>query len=342
MTTISRFRPFCHLMDHHCLRHQQAQLLSTSIPEKAVPCPDLVGLGFCGWDTICLVPEIPSNGKVEIEQTLMQGGGPAATAIYAAQKLGSSAAFLGVVGDDENGDNILREFRERGVDTGGMIRRLNATSPMAICWTESQKGHRSIAWSKGTGAPLKPEEVCLDKVLSSRVLHLDGHQTEAALYAAKAARSAGVTTCLDAGTLLEGMDALLGFTDIVIASEDFARAFTRQTSLEFALRHLLMEGPRWAVITCGEQGSLGYDGTRFYKVPAFTVRVVDTTGAGDVFHGAFLHAYLQGGDFGENLKFASAAAALKCEQLGGRTGIPSPKRLTAFLHEQSTRSKTCF
>lgn len=274
--------------------------------------------------------------KVEIVRSLTQGGGPSATATYAAQRLGSTTAFIGVVGDDENGRNILREFREGGVHVDGIVEREAASSPTAFCWTEQREGRRSIAWSRGTVAPLHPEEVDLDMVRSSRALHLDGHQADAAIHAAKAAKAEGVTVCLDAGTMLDGMDVLLGHTDIVIASEWFARTFTGHADLEDALRHLRAMGAQWAVATCGKHGSIGYDGSHFFRVPAFAVQVVDTTGAGDVFHGAFLHCHLQGGDLTESLRFASAAAALKCEQLGGRTGIPTRERLEAFLHTQPT------
>lgn len=298
---------------------------------------DIVGLGFCGWDYVCLLPEIPIDHKVEIIRSLTQGGGPSATATYAAARLGSKTAFIGAVGDDENGRCILRDFREGGVDVSGIIERKGSSSPVAYCWTEQKQGKRSIAWSRGSIQPLRPEEVNLEIVRSSRVLHLDGHQTEAAIYAAKAARAAGVTVCLDAGTILHGIDVLLGHTDIVIASEWFARTYTRQADLESALQRLIKMGPHLAVVTCGERGSVGYDGRNFCKVPAQAVRVVDTTGAGDVFHGAFLHRHLSGGDLIESMRFAAGAAALKCEQLGGRTGIPTLGQLEEFLQQHATK-----
>lgn len=294
---------------------------------------DLVGLGFCGWDYVCLLPEIPIDHKVEIVRSLTQGGGPSATATYAAARLGSRTAFIGAVGDDENGRSILRDFREGGVDVGGILERKGASSPVAYCWTEQKEGKRSIAWSRGSVQPLRAEEINMELVRSSRVLHLDGHQTAAALHAAKAARAAGVTVCLDAGTILDGIDALLTDTDIVIASEWFARTYTRQADLEAALRRLHKMGPRWAVVTSGEQGSLGFDGERFVRVAALPARVVDTTGAGDVYHGAFLHRYIKGGGLEESMRFAAGAAALKCEQLGGRTGIPTLGRLEEFLQQ---------
>lgn len=290
----------------------------------------LIGLGFCCWDHVCLVPDIPRDGKVEILASLQQGGGPAATAIFAAQRLGTSTGFLGVVGDDESGDRILREFQAEGVDTSGMKRRAGASSATGYCWASQKTGERSIAWSRGSAVPLLSEEIEA-AVSGCRVLHLDGHQTVAALHAASVVRPHGATVCLDAGTLHPGMAGLLEKVDIVIASESFARDFTGEHSLESALRRLRVPGVRWAVVTSGEKGSLGWDGDEIVRLPAFPVPVVDTSGAGDVYHGAFLHRFLQGGDLRDCMIWGAGAAAMKCTQPGGRTGAPTADRLEDFL-----------
>lgn len=291
----------------------------------------LTGLGFCSWDYVCAIPRVPVDGKVQILRRQNQGGGPAATAVFAAQRLGAKTAFIGVAGDDEGGRGILAEFHACGVDTSAMRIRTGAESSVSFCWAEQETGHRSIAWAHGTGALLRPEEVDLAVVRASRALHLDGHQTAAALHAATAARDAGVIVCLDAGTLVPGIDELVRRCDIVIASERFAREFTGCRETDDALKALHQRGPRLTVITEGARGSVGYDGRASVRMPAFPVRVVDSTGAGDVYHGAFLCRHLEGGTLAESMRFASAAAALKCEVLGGRAGIPSRERLDEFL-----------
>ena len=303
--------------------------------QKELNAPDLVGLGYCSWDYLCIVPEIPLDQKVEIVRSLNQGGGPSATATFAAQRLGAKTAYIGAVGDDEAGQNILREFAEAGVDVSGMIERIGATSGVSYCWADQKQGKRSIAWARGTAKPLRADEVNLELVRSCKVLHLDGHQTEAAIYAASEARAAGVSVCLDAGTMVPGIESILENTDIVIASEWFAGKYTGEATLEDQLVKLKGPRTRWVVATCGDNGSMGYDGHDFVTVPAFNVNVVDTTGAGDVFHGAFLHSYLRGGDLTESMRFASGAAALKCEQMGGRTGIPTFEQLKTFLKQQT-------
>lgn len=297
---------------------------------------DVIGLGYCSWDFLCVVPEVPINGKVEIVRRLEQGGGPSATAIFAAQRLGARTAFVGVVGDDEAGRKIRNDLEAEGVDVSAMVTRVGEESGMSYCWAEQTRAARSIAWTHGTAKPLGPGEINEDLVRSSRILHLDGHQTEAAIPAARLAKAAGITVCLDAGTLVPGIESVLKHADIVIASEYFAERYTQENTVEKQLSALKKEGARWVVITCGERGSMGYDGTQWVKAPAFRVRVIDTTGAGDVYHGAFLRRYLDGASLGECMHFASGAAALKCGALGGRTAIPSLERLETFLKNVSS------
>ncbi|NCC69944.1 MAG: carbohydrate kinase family protein, partial [Clostridia bacterium] len=111
---------------------------------------DIVALGYCSIDHVCLIPEIPKDDKIEIRELHIGGGGPAATAVFAAARLGAKTAFLGAVGDDDDGQAILRELREEGIDTSGVMIRRNAMSPVAYCWVEQKSGRRSIAWSRGT------------------------------------------------------------------------------------------------------------------------------------------------------------------------------------------------
>jgi ribokinase len=193
----------------------------------------------------------------------------------------------------------------------------------------------------GSAKPLSVAEVDENLIRSTRVLHLDGHQTGAAIHAAHVARAAGVTVCLDAGTLVPGIDSILENTDIVIASESFAANYTGEVLYEARLRGLMRHGARWAVVTAGIQGSVGFDGKDFFPMPAFRAEVIDTTGAGDVYHGAFLRRYLDGGSLGECMRFASGAAALKCGALGGRTGIPTPAALEAFLKNAQPQPQPC-
>ena len=165
----------------------------------------------------------------------------------------------------------------------------------------------------------------------SKVLHLDGHQTQAAIAAAKRARAKGVTVSIDAGTLVKGIEELLELCDIVIASEKFAANFTGDANPENSARKLFGESRKFAAVTLGSDGSVGFDGKIIIKQPAFPVKVVDSTGAGDVFHGAFIHQYVKGGGWADCLRFAAAVSAMKCMKFGGRTGIPTLAETEKFL-----------
>lgn len=292
------------------------------------------GIGYCSIDYLSIVPHIPVDDKVEIIRSLIQGGGPAATAIAAAARLGAETAFMSVVGDDESGRKIIDGLAAEGINTSAIMVRKNSESPTAFCWIEQQSGKRSIAWTKGNTVPLAPEELDSDLIKASKVLHLDGHQTQAAIAAAKIARQNGVVVSIDAGTIVPGIDELLAFSDIIIASEKFATRYTGESSLEKAAEKLFHKDCRFSAVTAGIAGSVGFDGKNIIRCPAFKVDVVDTTGAGDVFHGAFAYKYSVGGTWLECMRFSSAVSALKCTKFGGRTGIPDLKTVEKFLEEK--------
>lgn len=296
--------------------------------------PIITGIGYCGMDYLCRVPYIPLDDKVELSESLIQGGGPCATAMVTAARLGAKAAFCGAVGDDERGGLILKGLADERVDTRGVKVRRDIESPAAFCWIEQLTGKRSIAWTRGGAKPLSPREIDRDLICQSDVLHFDGHQTKAALAAAKLARQNGVAVSIDAGTLVADINELLARCDIIIASEKFAARYTGETSPQKALKRLFAGPCRFAAVTLGKKGSVGFDGKTLIKCPPMDVTVVDTTGAGDVYHGAFAYAYATGRTWVECMRFATAVAALKCRAFGGRTAIPDLKTTERFLRKQ--------
>ena len=296
----------------------------------------ITGIGYCSMDCLCIVPWIPQDDKVQAEKTLEQGGGPAATAICASAKLGAKTAFISALGDDSRGQAILEGLARGNVDTTGIKLRLAAESPVAFCWIQANTGKRSIVWSHGSVAPLLPEEVNVALVRDAGLLYLDGHHTDAAIHAARIAREAGVPVMLDAGTIVPRIDELLALTDIVVASEKFAERFTKDPDVEAAVKKLFGKNMKFAAVTCGAEGSIGFDGETIYRQSAFPVKTIDTTGAGDVFHGAFAYCYINDGDWSECLRFAAAVAAMKCTKFGGRTGIPTLTEAEQFLKKHQT------
>ncbi len=292
---------------------------------------DFVGLGFCSNDYLALLPEIPIDNKVQMLQHLVQGGGPAATATVAAARLGVSAAFIGMTGDDEPGKWIVRDFESEKVSTEAMLIRKGHTSAIAYCWIDAPTGKRSVAWTRGDLPELKGEEVDLELVRNARILHLDGHNPAAALAAAKEARRHDIPVLLDAGTLRDGVRELLPYVTILIASELFARQYSGEDDLNKAIFKLADAGAEVTGVTMGKDGSMTLDNGKILHCPAFKIEPADTTGAGDVYHAGFGVRYLETHDLMDCMRFASAVSAIKCLKLGGRAGIPTRAQVDEFL-----------
>ncbi len=292
----------------------------------------VVGVGQASLDLLGRVAQYPPvDQKTELEEILIQGGGPTATALVALTRLGVATAFCGRVGDDEHGRRIRRELEAEGVDCRGLCVEAGATSQFAFIVVEQRTGRRNIFWTRGSVRPLKPADLDLDLITSCRILHLDGLHLDASLEAAATARRYGVVTVLDGGTLRPGVERLLPLIDHPVVSERFARQLDPR-SHQAALQQLLAYGGLAATITCGIQGA--YTLTRagdYFHTPAFPVTAVDTTGCGDVFHGGYVYGLLQGWPVRQVVRFAAACAALKARALGGRTAIPTLDEVAALL-----------
>jgi sulfofructose kinase len=300
---------------------------------------DVVGLGLCTHDYIAIIPHMPKfESSVGMKASSEQGGGPAATAMVAASRLGARAAFVGRVGDDRSGHFILADFARYGVDTAHMSVQAGAESHFIICLVEESTGDRAFIGNRATVAPMTPAELNYEIIRDAKFLHLDGHEPAAAKAAALAAREAGVTVVMDASYRRRG-DELLGLTDILIASRFFYEGYREEWGPDVdpltAAQRLLALGPREVIITLGREGCACACAGQSFLLPAFAVTpVVDTTGCGDVFHGAYIAAKLLDYDFRRAAQFAGAAAGLKVRKIGGRLGIPTKAEVLRFLHEQ--------
>lgn len=295
--------------------------------------PAVVGLGQCSLDYLGRLIEFPARDqKAELEDVLIQGGGPTATALVTLARLGVSTAFLGRVGDDAAGESIREGLLAEGVDCQGLLVDAGCSSQIAFCLADAEAG-RTIFWHRGSARPLSTPDVDFERIAGASTLLLDGLQTEASLAAAQYARQHGVTTVLDGGSWREGTAKLLPWIDHLVVSEKFAYQYGG-ADLDNALTGLAAFGAAAVTITCGSGGSLSCaaDGSRF-TMPAFPVTAVDTTGCGDVFHGGYIYGLLQGYSLTEAVRFAAACAALKTRALGGRTAIPKRAEVDSFLAE---------
>jgi len=246
-----------------------------------------------------------------------------ATALVVLARWGVAVRFAGVVCRDRAGTKILEGLRREKIDTSSTVLRETGHSQLAFICVERRTGRRNIFWSGPEAAGIEPGEVPDAFLQGLGVLHLDGSFPEAALALACKARHAGVPVVLDAGSMKPGITDLIPHTDHLIGSETFARQMAPGRPVEDVLRHLKDRGPALVAVTLGERGSVSlWEDTPVF-LPGLPVRVTDTTGAGDVFHGAYLYGLLQGWPPEQRLRWSTVAAALNCEALGGRAGIPA-------------------
>jgi sugar/nucleoside kinase (ribokinase family) len=274
----------------------------------------------------------------------MQGGGPVATAMVALARLGAGCNYLGSLASDDTAQQIVAELHDHGIDTNHCPQRDSGVSSASVILVEQSNGQRAILFQKSTTTDLQPEEVPTELILSAKALHLDGFFTPAALHAARIARQNGVLVSFDGGAgelMWDELTELLPLVDVLVVAKKFALDTTgKQDVIEAGLQLLQTYQNQQVVITDGEHGSWYWDTESHFHQTAFSVDVVDTTGAGDTFHGAYLYACLQP-DWSPvyRLKFASAVAALKCTQLGGRKGIPTLAETIAFIELREQEQK---
>jgi len=296
----------------------------------------IVGIGACVADTLITVPSFPEEDtKLRAKSTKTAGGGPTATGIVAAAKLGVEAAFIGVLSDDTSGRFLLNDFERYGVATEGIKTESGYRSFASVIWLAEDKATRTCVYDKGNLPELVPDEKQLKQVENAEILMVDGNELNGACVAAKYAREHNTTVLYDCGGLYEGVERLLSLTDIMIPSEEFAKKHTRSDNVESAAKKLMeLYCPRVVVITCGKEGGLYYDGKEMWHYPAFSVSAVDTNGSGDVFHGAFAAALVKGFDYKKCCIFSSAVSAIKCTGIGARESVPTYETVINYLKEK--------
>jgi len=307
--------------------------------------PQVVGLGMATLDVLLRLADMPTwNRGTRLSDFVFDGGGPVGTAIVAAAKLGALAGFIGTAGDDTAAELKLRSFLAAGVDLSRIVRREAPEDQIIVVHVQEESGERVFSGvSRPTDAKLLPEELDRGYITSADYLHLDGWHAEAALQAAKWMQEAGKTVVMDGSKttspVLGPRRELIEHVDVLISGSGFAQAVTGLDDHWSALEGVLELGPRIAVQTEGELGSYTVSrdprfGTARFHVPAFSCDVLDTTGAGDVFHGAFIVGMIHDWSLRDIVRFATAVSAIKCTRLGGRAGIPDFDEVMAFLAER--------
>ena len=300
---------------------------------------DVVGVGIACVDlnaTVTSIPKIDEN--VMVLDYRKQLGGTVSTALATLQRLGLSTMYMGMLGADEHGKSALEGMAAEGIDVGSVRLAEGENSPFSLVMVDSMTGKRSIAFYPGCSFTVPADCIDPEAVKSARLLHVDIY-TPAVVAACDAAKEAGVTISVEANVLYPGLEELLSTGDIFITSqkvfrelvgEDDPVAAGKKAREEYNLDH--------TVVTCGAEGSVAVGPDETVTSPGFKVNVIDTTGAGDVFHGAYLYGHLMGWRFIRTLCFANAAAALMCTGQSGWSDIPTLQQVKRFLREQGVEA----
>ncbi len=281
---------------------------------------DVVGVGLNATDTMLKVPHFPAfGGKVPFHGEEYSVGGQVATAIVACAKLGLRAKYIGTIGDDERGRIQMESLQTSHVNIDHVQLRKNCPNQSAYIIIDEATGERTVLWSRADCLAISPDEITDDQIVGSRLLHIDGHDTKAVEHAARIARANGIPVTVDVDTIYKGFDLVLPYVDYLIASSEFPGRWTGIEDPFEALKSIQEKfGMKVAAMTLGAHGALALIEGKFVYSPGFVVNCLDTTGAGDVFHGGFCYSVLQGMQIDEALMFSNALAALNCTAVGAR------------------------
>jgi len=290
---------------------------------------DVLSVGHACYDLIFQIDHHPATDeKIFAEQHHSCGGGPAANAAIAVSRLGYKAAFAGYLGNDFYGDQHVQELRQDNVNYQLLARGDNPT-PVSVILVKPD-GKRALINYKGQTKALAQGSVDFNHLRFKTVL-FDGHEPHISVELAEYCKRHAIPTVLDAGSAHTGTLDLMNRVDYLVCSEKFARHFAN--SPEQALK-ILSQHAAVVIITLGEHGLIWQNHNQHGRLPAFEVNAIDTTGAGDAFHGAFAAAIAQKTPFLDTLHYASAVAALCCTKIGARTGMPTKTEVEAFLRNR--------
>lgn len=289
---------------------------------------DVVGFGLNSIDYVCVLPEYPHpDSKTDILQYERLPGGQVATALTFLARMGLSTKYVGKVGNDDAGRASLQSFAGESVDIASVLVEQEAQNPFSVILIDQTNGERTVLCRRDRKLNFRDSELNEEDVCSGRILHLDGYDT-LALKAAISCQKRQIPVCADLDAVVPNCASLLENIDFLIVSSDFASEFTGVHDPEASFSALRKCFSGFLAVTLGARGAAAWVGDQCIYFPGINVNAVDTTGAGDIFHGAFIFGLFQNWSMAKIMKFANTAAGLSCLSLGARTGIrPLPEIL---------------
>jgi sugar/nucleoside kinase (ribokinase family) len=298
---------------------------------------DVVGFGSVALDYICFVNSIANyHQSTFISDVKIFGGGCVPTALVTLQRLGGRSAFISILGDDLVGKRIVEELEKENIYCDQIELAKNAMSPFSFIQVNNRSGKRSIAYYQGPSQLLKFNKEAKELIKKGKIFTIDGFVPQEDLKAVKYAHEQGLRVMLDANKILAGTKELLPHIDYLVTSEAFLFEYSGKKDIEFSLKKIYGDSrPEILVTTLGSKGSVALIGNEIVHVDSFNVKALNTTGAGDIYHGAFLYGILNRWSIKDIMIFSSAAAAIKCMSSGGRKGIPDYRSTLNFLEERN-------
>ncbi|GBC97300.1 Sulfofructose kinase [bacterium HR16] len=299
---------------------------------------DVLGLGVLAVDELLYVEHYPPpDSKTPVLHRERQAGGLTGTALVAAARLGAKCAYAGMLGHDELSQFVADTFRREGIDLTHVVWRDDAQPVHSFIIVDTTAHTRNIFFLRGAKTGAAPDAPLAEVIRSTRVLFADHHGLPGMVRAARIASEVGIPVVADferAGG--EGFEELIELTTHLIVSREFAEQFAPGVPVAEAVKRIRRHPRQTVVVTCGAEGCwyLGEGTEEPVHQPAYRVQVVDTTGCGDVFHGAYAAALARGLSLPERIRIASATAAIKARYYGGQAGIPTWEEVTEFLHSR--------
>lgn len=287
---------------------------------------DVIGVGANSVDYVYRLPAYPrpdsDTAKLRIDSHLVSCGGQTATALCTCASLGLKTAYIGAFGDDDNGRRIRVELARHDVDISDAVIR-EAPNRFAVILLDRSLGERIVLWDRDPRLSLQQSELTPGVLSDTRLIHVDDEDQEAAIRAAAIGRALDVIVTSDIERLTDHTEQLVATVTIPIFAEHTLQQLTGESDFERALRKLRRAHDGLLCVTLGACGAMLLDGDTLHREPAREVQVVDNTGAGDVFRGAFIYARLRGDAPRDILRFANAAAAVSCTRVGAIASVPT-------------------
>ena len=296
----------------------------------------VVGIGASVLDTLIEMDRYPDEDiKIRANNVFVSGGGPVSNALVCISKLGLQAEYLGLLSNDASGQRLIQEFKQCNVETKNIRCVDNTSAFTSFIVLAKDKGTRTCVFDKGS-VPDDPSLLDLSAIKSADILHLDGNYLNIAKAGIKVAKENHVLISLDAGSVYPHIEDIVPDIDILIPSEEFALKYTKKNTADEAILELnRLYHPQVLVVTQGSRGGIYLKDEKVHHYDSFKIDCVDSNGAGDTFHGAFLVAYLEGKPIEECVNFASATSAIKCQKAGVRKALPNKLEVESFLKARS-------